>query len=46
MQLVRAYLRGAILKMIDDPILSKLRSSEDVATRVRDIKFGEKEVVK
>ena len=45
-QLVRAYLRAAILKMIDDPILSKLRSSEDVATRVRDIKFGEKEAVK
>lgn len=45
-QLVRAYLRAAILKMIDDPILSSLRSLEDVAARVRDIKFGKKEAVK
>lgn len=45
-QLVREYLRVAILKMIDDPTLSSLRSLEDVAARVRDIKFGKKEAVK
>ena len=41
--LVRSYLRAAILKMIDDPVLSKLKSSDDVAAMIRDMKFGVKE---
>lgn len=39
-QLVRAYLRAAILKMIDDPVLSLLKTIEEVAALVRDRKFG------
>ena len=45
-QLVRSYLRAAILKMIDDPVLMKLKSPDEVAARIRDIKFGMKEVSK
>ena len=45
-QLVRSYLRAAILKMIDDPVLATLRSPDEIAARIRDIKFGEKEALK
>lgn len=41
--LVRSYLRAAILKMIDDPILSKMVTPKELAAKVQDMKFGVKE---
>lgn len=32
--------------MIDDPVLMKLKSPDEVAARIRDIKFGKKEASK
>ena len=37
---VRHYLRVAVIKLIDDPILSKLKTPEALAALVRDKKFG------
>lgn len=42
-RLVRSYLRAAILKFIDDPVLSSLKSLDEVSAIIRDKKFGEKE---
>ena len=39
-ELVRNYLRAAVIKLIDDPILSKLKTPEALAALVRDKKFG------
>ena len=39
-ELVRMYLRAAVIKLIDDPILSKLKTPEALAALVRDKKFG------
>lgn len=39
-ELVQVYLRGAIIKLIDDPNLSKLKTPEALAELVRDKKFG------
>lgn len=41
-RLIRDYLRAAILKFIDDPVLSNLVSIDDVAAIVCDKKFGAK----
>ena len=42
-RLVRSYLRAAILKFIDDPVLSSLKSLDEVSAIIRDKKFGAKE---
>lgn len=42
---MRGYLRAAIMKMTDDPMLSQLKSIDDVAEHVQDKKFGPKEVL-
>lgn len=39
-ELVQVYLRAAVIKLIDDPILSKLKTPEALAELVRDKKFG------
>ena len=41
-RLVRSYLRAAILKFIDDPVLSSLKSLDEVSAIIRDKKFGVK----
>ena len=41
-QMVRAYLRAAILKFIDDPVLSGLKSINEVIALICDKKFGVK----
>lgn len=44
-RLVRSYLRAAILKFIDDPVLSSLKSINEVSAIIRDKKFGVKEPI-
>lgn len=41
-QMVRGYLRIAILKFIDDPVLSSLKSIDEVIALICDKKFGVK----
>lgn len=41
--LVQVYLQAAILKLIDDPILSTLKTVDEVATLILDKKFGARE---
>ena len=40
--MVRAYLRAAVLKFIDDPVLSSLKSIDEVIALICDKKFGVK----
>jgi len=42
LDLLRAYLRAAILKLIDDPELSRLKTIDEVAALICDKKFGAK----
>lgn len=42
LDLLRAYLRAAILKLIDDPVLSGLKTIDEVAALICDKKFGAK----
>lgn len=42
-QLVRSYLRAAILKMIDDSKLSLFKSIDEVTSLVQELKFGSKQ---
>lgn len=44
-KLVRNYLRAAILKFIDDPVLSSLKSINEVSAIIRDKKFGVKKTI-
>jgi hypothetical protein len=39
-RLVQAYLRGAVLKLVNDPTLSTLKTMDDISNLVRDRKFG------
>lgn len=38
--LVRAYLRAAISKLLFDPVLSQIRTPQDMAEHIKNVKFG------
>ena len=40
--LVRAYLRAAIPKLLFDPVLSQIRTPQDLAEHIKNVKFGKR----
>ena len=40
--LVRAYLRAAISKLLFDPVLSQIRTPQDLAEHIKNVKFGKR----
>ena len=40
--LVRTYLRAAISKFLFDPVLSQIRTPQDLAEHIKNVKFGKR----